>query len=187
MARHLIVGGARSGKSALASRLAGEACLPVCFIATARPVDAEMADRIARHRSERPMSWGTIEEPLHLGRVLQNEAQRGRCIVIDCLTLWLSNCLLQDGADRAANAALAPLPFWERERASFLRCLAEAEGEVLLVSNEVGLDIVPVHSLARRFRDEQGCLNQMVAAVCERVTMVVAGLRLALKGADGSG
>lgn len=182
MARHLILGGARSGKSALANRLAGEACLPVCFIATARAVDAEMAQRIARHRSERPRPWQTIEQPLDLGPVLQREARPGRCIVIDCLTLWLSNCLFQDGAERADNAALAPLPCWERECASFLRALSEAEGEVLVVSNEVGLDIVPAHPLARRFRDEQGRLNQNVAGICDRVTLVVAGLRLDLKG-----
>ncbi len=101
--------------------------------------------------------------------------------MIDCLTLWLSNCLYQDGADRAADAALAPLPYWERERASFLCALAQAEGEVLVVSNEVGLDIVPANALARRFRDEQGRLNQAVAGACERVTLVVAGLGIPLK------
>lgn len=180
MARHFLLGGARSGKSALANRLARASSLPVCFIATASPVDAEMAERIARHRAGRPREWLTIEEPLQLGAVLAREALPGRCVVIDCLTLWLSNCLLQD-AGTGGNIALAPLPVWEREQASFLAALSRAAGEVLLVSNEVGLDIVPAHSLARRFRDEQGRLNQAVAASCERVTLVVAGLSLPLK------
>lgn len=180
MTRHLILGGARSGKSALANRLAGETRLPVCYLATAQALDPEMEARIARHRGERPPDWPTVEEPLRLGAALTREARSGRCIVIDCLTLWLSNCLLQDCANQA-DAALAPLPFWERERASFLSALARSSGEVLLVSNEVGLDGVPPHPLARRFRDEQGWLNQAAAQVCERVTLVVAGLGIPLK------
>lgn len=181
MPRHLVLGGARSGKSALANRLARETSLPVCFIATAQAVDAEMTQRIERHRAARPADWRTLEEPLRLGPLLAREAASARCTLIDCLTLWLSNCLLQD-PDARTNA-LAPLPFWERERSAFLAALAEAAGDVLLVSNEVGLDIVPSHPLARRFRDEQGRLNQDVAALCERVTLVVAGLTVPLKSA----
>ncbi|MGH8242597.1 MAG: bifunctional adenosylcobinamide kinase/adenosylcobinamide-phosphate guanylyltransferase, partial [Steroidobacteraceae bacterium] len=134
MARHLIIGGARSGKSALARRLADESGLPVSLIATARAGDAEMSDRILRHRDERPSEWRTVEEPLDLASALAWEARRGCCVVIDCLTLWLTNCLLEDGLDQAESAALSSSPLWQRQRASFLSSLAEAEGEVVLVS-----------------------------------------------------
>lgn len=98
MARHLILGGARSGKSALANRLAGETRLPVCYLATAQALDPEMAARIARHRGERPPDWPTVEEPLRLGEALAREARSGHCVVIDCLTLWLlSACSIVPG------------------------------------------------------------------------------------------
>lgn len=162
----LILGGARSGKSAYAMRRAQASGRAVVFIATAQPLDAEMAARIARHRAERPAAWRTVEAPLALAATLTQEAAPERCLLVDCLTLWLSNVLLARREDEIATliATLPTLP-----------------GQLILVSNEVGFGIVPENPLARRFRDEQGRLNQKVAALAERVTLVAAGLPLPLK------
>ncbi|MDP2809539.1 MAG: bifunctional adenosylcobinamide kinase/adenosylcobinamide-phosphate guanylyltransferase [Rhodocyclaceae bacterium] len=165
----LILGGARSGKSALAERRALESGLAVTYIATGEPGDAEMAARIAHHQARRPAHWACVEEPLRLVAAMEAHAMPGRCVIVDCLTLWLTNLLLDD---RLAE-----------ETAAFLEILPRLPGRVLLVSNEVGCGIVPVNELARRFADEQGRLNQNVAALCDRVTLVVAGLPLEIKPA----
>ncbi|MFA9460434.1 bifunctional adenosylcobinamide kinase/adenosylcobinamide-phosphate guanylyltransferase [Thiohalorhabdus methylotrophus] len=168
---HLILGGARSGKSRLAEeRAAAVGAGGVVYVATATAGDGEMAERIARHQADRPPEWGLVEEPVSLGRVLREEARHGRCLLVDCLTLWLSNLLT------AGEETLA------RERADFLAALEVVTGDVLLVSNEVGQGVVPADPLSRRFVDEAGRLHQAVAARCERVTFVVAGLPWALKG-----
>lgn len=169
--RTLILGGARSGKSALAERLASESGREVVYIATAQAGDAEMATRIAHHRSRRPQQWLCVEEPIRLADVLREHAREHRCILVDCLTLWLSNLL--GGADEHA---------FERERACLLDALQALPGELLMVSNEVGLGIVPLGELTRRFVDEAGRLHQAIAAVSERVVFVAAGLPLILKG-----
>lgn len=166
---HLILGGARSGKSRHAEQLAGESGLEVVYIATATAGDAEMAQRIARHRADRPAPWRTVEEPVRLAGALTANAASDRCLLVDCLTLWLSNLL------HAGETVFAS------ERAELLAALPQLAGRVLLVSNEVGLGIVPDNPLARRFRDEAGRLNQAVAAACERVTFVAAGLPMRLK------
>lgn len=163
----LIIGGARSGKSALAERRAAESGLAVCYVATGQAGDAEMRERIAHHRARRPDHWQTVEEPLHLAAVLATEAAPERCLIVDCLTLWLTNLLLGPGLDD--------------ERAHLLDVLPSLPSRVILVSNEVGWGIVPINELARRFADEQGRLNQQVAAVADRVTLVAAGLPLELK------
>lgn len=168
--RELILGGARSGKSALAGRHAAESGLRVVWIATAEARDEEMATRIARHRAERPPHWLTVEEPLRLAAALRRHVAADACLVVDCLTLWLTNLLL------AGDDGLL-----ERETAALLEALPALPGEVILVANEVGLGIVPENVLARRFRDAVGRLNQAVAALCERVSFVAAGLPLALK------
>ncbi len=168
--KELILGGARSGKSALAEQRARDSGLAVTYIATATAGDGEMARRIARHRADRPSGWRTVEEPLQLARVLHAEAAPDRCLLVDCLTLWLSN-LLAEG-----DAVL------ERQQAALLDTLPQLPGEILLVSNEVGLGVVPVGELARRFVDEAGRLHQRLARRCERVTLVVAGLEYPLKG-----
>jgi adenosylcobinamide kinase/adenosylcobinamide-phosphate guanylyltransferase len=180
--RHLILGGARSGKTRTAlnhaaesSRLSGR---DVAFVATARAEDAEMSERIVRHRAERPAVWLTVEAPTHLAAALSSIAPTS-IIIVDCLTLWLSNALLHDFD--AANPR-ASLPTWELERASFCDFLRDFDGELILVSNEVGGGIVPVSALARRFQDEQGWLNQRVAQLCDRASLVVAGLEIPLKG-----
>lgn len=165
----LILGGARSGKSRLAQERAAADGRAVTVIATAEAGDAEMIERIARHRAERPDHWRTVEAPRDLAATLAREADAGRCLVVDCLTLWLANLIEEE-------AALAA------ERKTFLAALPTLPGRVLLVANELGLGLVPETPLGRRFRDEAGRLNQAVAALCARVTFVAAGLPLELKG-----
>jgi adenosylcobinamide kinase/adenosylcobinamide-phosphate guanylyltransferase len=167
--RELILGGARSGKSALAERTAAESGLEVVYIATAEARDGEMCERIAHHRARRPEHWHCIEEPLQLAATMQRQAAAERVLLIDCLTLWLSNLL-------AAGDEV-----FEREREALLAALGQLPGRIL-VSNEVGLGIVPLGELTRRFCDESGRLHQAVASLCDRVTFVTAGLPMILKG-----
>lgn len=167
----LILGGARSGKSRLAERLALESGLPVTYVATSQPLDNEMAERISHHRARRPAEWALIEEPLALAQVLRENAHQERCILVDCLTLWLTNLLMLDDPLRQAE-----------ERDALLDCLATLPGRVLLVSNETGLGVVPLGELSRRYVDEAGWLHQALAERCQRVTFVMAGLPMVLKG-----
>jgi len=167
--KELILGGARSGKSALAQQRASESGLKVIYIATAQVLDQEMAERIALHRQARPAGWRLVEEPLALAQALQAHAAADRCLLVDCLTLWLNNLLAQS-EDRLLL-----------EKQALLETLPALSGTIILVSNEVGQGIVPVNPLARRFRDEAGWLHQALAQCCERVTLTVAGLPLSLK------
>lgn len=169
--KNLILGGARSGKSALAERLALATGHEVAYLATAQARDDEMAARIAHHRARRPASWICAEEPLALADALRRHAGANRCVLVDCLTLWLSNLLGDADPD-----------CFERERAALLDTLPQLPGEILLVSNEVGMGVVPMGELSRRFVDEAGRLHQALAASCDRVIFVAAGLPLALKG-----
>lgn len=164
----LILGGARSGKSRRALQLAEGARRKV-YVATAEALDAEMADRIAQHRSERGTDWETIEAPRDLAAVLQTPVHADALLVVDCLTLWLSNLLCAD-ADLAA----------EQER--LIVAIRSSKAQLVIVSNEVGLGLVPETPLGRAFRDAQGRLNQAVAAAADRVEFVAAGLPLVLKG-----
>lgn len=170
-AHELVLGGARSGKSRYAQAQAAASGLAVTYVATAQALDAEMAARIERHRAERPAGWDLVEAPLELAAALEAHAAPGRCLLVDCLTLWLTNLLLAD----AAGARLAD------ETAALLDALPRLPGRLVLVGNEVGQGIVPDNALARRFRDEAGWLHQALAARCARVTLVVAGLPLSLK------
>nr|WP_063570774.1 bifunctional adenosylcobinamide kinase/adenosylcobinamide-phosphate guanylyltransferase [Luteibacter rhizovicinus] len=167
----LILGGARSGKSAFAERLATESALDVFYVATAQALDGEMADRIAHHRSRRPATWKSFEEPVALAAVLREHARSDRFLLVDCLTLWLSNLL---GIDEGAH--------FEQERDAFLDILSTLPGNVAFVSNEVGLGITPMGELTRRFVDEAGRLHQALGQRCDRVVFVAAGLPLILKG-----
>lgn len=167
--KELVLGGARSGKSAFAQSQALASGLPVIYLATAQAGDAEMAERIAHHRAERPSDWGLVEEPLALAAALRAHAAADRCLLVDCLTLWLSNLLA--AGDETLTA----------ETQALLNLLPTLPGRVLLVSNEVGQGIVPAHPLARRFRDEAGRLHQAIAQRCDRVSLVIAGLPLTLK------
>lgn len=183
--RRLIIGGARSGKTAhaiaLATSLSAEHGADVTYVATAQALDEEMQHRISLHRAERPTTWRTLEVPAGLAQALRERRERG-ILVIDCMTLWLSNALLEDFRE---DAPTAPMPTWQAERDDFLQWLQATRGAVLLISNEVGAGIVPLSPLARRFQDEQGRLNQMLAAVCDQVTLVVAGIALPIKPIGG--
>ncbi len=167
--KELILGGARSGKSAHAQRRAADSGLPVTVIVTGSAGDEEMAERIAHHRATRPADWRVVEAPCSLAAALRAETAMGRCVIVDCLTLWLMNVI-----DRNFAA----------ERQALLDALPGLPGEVLFVANEIGLGIVPLGEETRRFRDEAGRLNQDIAAACERATFVAAGLPLPLKKPD---
>ncbi|THF63156.1 bifunctional adenosylcobinamide kinase/adenosylcobinamide-phosphate guanylyltransferase [Pseudothauera nasutitermitis] len=181
MSIELILGGARSGKSRLAETRAAASGAPVVVIATAEALDGEMAERIRRHRAERPAGWRTVEAPRALAAALRAEAAPERWLIVDCLTLWLANLL--DGAERLPPGADADaLPQLKAERDALLAALPTLPGHVVLVANEVGLGLVPDTPLGRLFRDEAGRLNQRVAALADTVTFVAAGLPLALKG-----
>ncbi|MCX4196758.1 bifunctional adenosylcobinamide kinase/adenosylcobinamide-phosphate guanylyltransferase [Methylobacterium organophilum] len=166
----LILGGARSGKSRFAERLAAESGLAITYIATSQALDGEMTARIAHHRERRPAHWALVEEPLQLARVLCEQAAANRCLLVDCLTLWLTNLLMLDDAMRLAE-----------ERDALLECLDGLPGRILLVSNETGLGVVPLGELTRRYVDEAGWLHQAVAERAQRVTFMVAGLPMTLK------
>ncbi|MEM6354399.1 MAG: bifunctional adenosylcobinamide kinase/adenosylcobinamide-phosphate guanylyltransferase [Pseudomonadota bacterium] len=167
----LILGGARSGKSARALALAEAAAPPGqrVFVATAEALDEEMADRIARHKAERGDGWALDEAPLALAEAVSGAVTADGVLLIDCLTLWLSN-LMHHECDVAV----------ETER--LLDAVAGAPGAVICVSNEIGMGLAPMNALGRAFRDAQGRLNQRVAAVSDRVEFVAAGLPLTLKG-----
>lgn len=164
----LVLGGARSGKSRYAENLVRQAGGGI-YLATAQALDAEMAARIARHRADRGSGWTTVEEPLDLAGALARAAEAGQPILVDCLTLWLSNLM---GAGRTVTA----------ETVRLLDTLKTISVPIVLVSNEVGLGIVPDNALARAFRDEAGRLNQAVAQAADRVVFLAAGLPLSLKG-----
>jgi adenosylcobinamide kinase / adenosylcobinamide-phosphate guanylyltransferase len=166
----LVLGGARSGKSAHAEALIAEHGGAPVYVATAEPGDGEMAERIAAHRARRGEAWRTVEAPVALAEAVRSEARAGNAVLVDCLTLWLSNLLF---AARDVEAEVEDL----------MAALEGAEGPVVLVSNEVGLGIVPENALARAFRDHAGRLNQRVAAAADRVVLVTAGLPMTLKPA----
>ncbi|TWR92727.1 bifunctional adenosylcobinamide kinase/adenosylcobinamide-phosphate guanylyltransferase [Pseudomonas saxonica] len=167
----LILGGARSGKSRLAEKLAAESGFAVTYIATSQPLDGEMNERVRHHRERRPGHWALIEEPLELARVLRESAREDTFILVDCLTLWLTNLLMLESPQRL-NA----------ERDALLACLAELPGQIVFVSNETGMGVIPMGELTRRYVDEAGWLHQALAERCQRVVLTVAGLPLTLKG-----
>lgn len=169
----LILGGARSGKSLYAEGLAELQPGSCIYLATAEAGDREMADRIRAHKERRGPRWTTLEEPLALSTALANACAPDRCVLVDCLTLWLSNLL---GAERDPA----------REVAGLLDAMARLNGPCILVSNEVGQGIVPSNALARRFMDEAGRMHQALAALADNVIFMTAGLPLTLKGAPAT-
>jgi len=180
MSCELIIGGARSGKSRHAESRAREDGREVVVIATAEALDREMAERIEQHRRDRPPHWRTVEAPRGLAAVLSQEAHAERVLLVDCLTMWLSNCLT-GGRGSESPRDLRRLPGLVDAREALLATLPGLPGRVLLVSNEVGFGLVPGTPLGRLFRDEAGRLNQRVAGLCDRVTLVVAGLPMEIK------
>lgn len=183
MTRTLVFGGARSGKSAYAEQLASGSGKEVVYIATAAAGDAEMAARIAQHQAQRPSHWRTIEQPLALAAALATWRAPQRLVLVDCLTLWLSNLMFSDGTQYPDVGAIKLPALFHQERAALLAELAIERGDVVLVSNEVGMGIVPWGAVSRSYADEAGRLNQAIAAACDRVAFVAAGLPLMLKGA----
>ncbi|MGC8518038.1 MAG: bifunctional adenosylcobinamide kinase/adenosylcobinamide-phosphate guanylyltransferase [Steroidobacteraceae bacterium] len=170
--KQLILGGVRSGKSRLAEERARASGRQVIYVATAlNGGDAQMEERILRHRTHRPPEWITIEEPYALGTVLLANDSHDRCLLVECLTLWLTNllCVRPERLDE--------------ERRSLCDAVAQHRGALILVSNETGLGVVPMGELSRRFLDASGELHQALASLCDRVTLTVAGLPLELKGA----
>jgi len=182
MTRTLVLGGARSGKSAHAEQLAAATAREAIYIATGSAGDPEMARRIAHHRASRPAHWTTVEEPLALAAALATWRAPHRVVLVDCLTLWLSNLLFADGTEYPDVGEIALPARFHAERAALLAELARDGGDVILVSNEVGMGIVPYGAVTRAFADEAGRLNQAVAAACDRAVFVAAGLPLVLKG-----
>lgn len=162
------MGGARSGKSRFAQAQAEASDSKLVYIATALALDAEMSERIARHQSDRSMRWETVECPVQLADVLKDYQAEGLTILIDCLTLWLSNLILGEHHVEEAVTGLKA-------------AVAASPCHIIMVSNEVGQGIVPENALARRFRDEAGWLNQAIAEIAEEVWFVTAGLPQRLK------
>jgi adenosylcobinamide kinase/adenosylcobinamide-phosphate guanylyltransferase len=165
----LVLGGARSGKSAFAERLVAETGLSRHYIATGRAWDDEMRQRIAKHREDRGEGWQTHEEPLALAACIRDLAREDRAVLVDCLTLWVTNLMLEERDIAAEFAGLA-------------EAIKAAPGRLVFVSNEVGLGIVPENRMAREFRDHAGRLHQQVAALVPEVYFVAAGLPLKMKG-----
>jgi adenosylcobinamide kinase / adenosylcobinamide-phosphate guanylyltransferase len=170
--KELVLGGVRSGKSRYAEQQARASGLRVVYVATAVPrEDSELQERIRRHRAHRPADWLTVEEPAMLGAALRAHAGADRCVLVECMTLWLAHLLTAGSPEQL-----------EAERVSLLRAVTEVPGHVIVVSNETGLGIVPTGELSRRFLDVAGELHQSLAAACDQVTLVVAGLPQRLKG-----
>lgn len=169
----LVLGGARSGKSRHAESLIEAEGRSCAYVATAQAFDAEMEARIAAHRARRGAQWTTFEAPLALGEVLQSASVAGRPSLVDCLTLWLSNLMLEDRDIMGEIGGLLAL-------------LPNLDGPLVMVSNEVGLGIVPDNALARAFRDHAGYLNQQLAATADQVVFLAAGLPLTLKSPEGT-
>ncbi len=171
----LILGGARSGKSRLAEQIAKDSKLTVTYVATAQVWDDEMRDRIDHHQAQRPQEWQLIEEPLYLAECLQhidqNAPKTGQVILVDCLTLWMSNLLMNEDQ----NLQLA-------ECQKLLAVLPTLKSEIILVSNETGLGVVPMGEITRKFVDESGRLHQQLGQISDKVMFCVAGFPMTLKG-----
>jgi adenosylcobinamide kinase/adenosylcobinamide-phosphate guanylyltransferase len=182
----LILGGARSGKSELAERLAAQSGGRVVFLATAVAGDAEMTERIARHRASRPREWITVEEPIDLAGAVGRTCRPGDFLVVDCLTLWLSNWLISRAGETPDDLSVAQVAGLEEEALAIVGAALDAVqasgAAAVIVSNEVGLGIVPPYPLGRLYRDLLGRLNRAVAMRADRVLLLVAGLPIDLRG-----
>ncbi|MNH57044.1 Bifunctional adenosylcobalamin biosynthesis protein CobP [compost metagenome] len=167
----LILGGARSGKSRLAEQTAISMQLAVTYVATAQALDSEMQSRIAHHQNQRPADWSLVEEPLFLAKTLQKIDRPNQIILVDCLTLWLTNLLLLDDQN-----------VQEFECEQLIDVLPKLQSEIILVSNETGLGVVPLGEISRRFIDEAGRLHQALGQIADKVMFCVAGFPMILKG-----
>lgn len=170
----LVLGGARSGKSCYAEKQATASGKQVIYIATAEAADSEMQTRIKRHRQDRPQHWQTIEEPIKLAEVIQQKNGTEFCLLIDCLTLWLTNILF----DKQGNIQQA---VFEKETTALFDTLSTYSGQIILVTNEIGQGVVAMDKMTRRFVDEAGLLHQKIAAMSNKVVLVTAGIAQVLK------
>ncbi|NQY27373.1 MAG: bifunctional adenosylcobinamide kinase/adenosylcobinamide-phosphate guanylyltransferase [Piscirickettsiaceae bacterium] len=171
MTTTLILGGVKSGKSVLAEAVAHKSAMTVTYIATASGQDDEMQYRIQTHQRRRPKQWQTVETPLHLASAIQQHCVEKHCVLVDCLTLWLTNLLMQE------NETLL-----RREIDALVDCINQLEGTLIMVSNETNMGITPLGELTRRYCDEVGVLHQRIAQKCDNVVLTVAGLPHILKG-----
>lgn len=165
---HLILGGARSGKSGYAEAQAKQTQLAVVYLATAQALDGEMDDRIAQHQQDRPDHWLTIEEPLNIAKCIRQHSTQESVVLVDCLTLWLMNVMHHE------------LDLTETVN-ELLDALRQAKGQVILVSNEISMGVVPMGELSRQYVDNLGRLHQQVAKQAEQVTLMVAGIPMSVK------
>ena len=170
----LVLGGARSGKSSYAENLVTETGLPVTYIATAQVYGDEFKARVQHHKNRRPANWTLVEEPHHLTKALTRVAATNQCVIVDCLTLWLAQWICPD-CNPPRNSS------WQSELDTFLKLLPNLSRTIILVSNEVGMGIVPLGEINRKFQDEQGRLNQAVANIADKVSFIAAGLPIKLK------
>ena len=164
---HLVLGGARSGKSRYAEKLAADHNLPVTYVATAQIYDQEMQARVDQHQLDRPSHWTTVEVPIDLGYAVRQFRQPGHVLLVDCLTLWMMNVLDEDQLTGSVN--------------NLLQALEETQGPIAMVSNEITMGVVPMGELSRRFVDELGRLHQSIASQADQVTLMVAGLPMPVK------
>ncbi len=164
---HLVLGGARSGKSRYAESLAQQLNQPVVYVATAQIRDGEMQDRVDRHQADRPDHWTTVEVTTNLPQAIREHRQSGQCVLVDCLTLWMMSLLEADSITQGVD--------------DLLDAITGTDGPLLLVSNEITLGVVPMGELSRRYVDELGRLHQRIAAVASNVTLMVAGIPMAVK------
>ena len=170
--KELILGGARSGKSHYAEQCAKDSGLNVIYVATAQALDSEMQHRIEKHQEQRPSHWQLIEEPINLVSALKENSNNQTCILVDCLTLWLSNqlCSEEHKAKLLENIQ------------SLVDTVSKLDGRIIFVSNEVSMGVIPMGEISRQFVDEAGRLHQRLAAVCDNVTLMVAGIPSHIKG-----
>lgn len=168
---HFIIGGARSGKSSYAESLARKSGSDVIYIATAQAYDDEMQRRIQQHKNQRPGAWVTVEEPIEISDVIRNESAVNNCLLIDCLTLWVTNLL-------SADKDITDYKY------RLVDAIGRVKGDIILVSNETGMGVVPMGELTRRYCDEAGWLHQKIAALADQVVLMVAGIPVVIKPAS---
>lgn len=169
----LVLGGIKSGKSRYAETLAKQAKTSIAVIATAQALDTAMAERIIRHQQARPENWLVLEEPLYLARALGSLQDKAALVIVDCLTLWLTNLLEQQNED-----------LLQKELKAFTRAVGDFKNALILVGNETSMGIIPMGEVTRRYCDEAGLLHQKLAGICDEVVLMAAGIPLVLKGAD---
>lgn len=168
---YLILGGARSGKSHYAEKLAQDSKREVTYIATAKILDDEIQERVSHHQDNRPAEWQTIEEPIALAKILKDNAHKDRILIVDCLTMWITNLLSHDDQT-----------LLDKEVEALSDCISELPGQIIFVSNEIGMGIIPMGELTRRYVDEAGRLHQQLAQQVNHVVLMVAGLPSIIKG-----